>query len=408
MSPKEEFGLSLELSRVCSAISPSPTLAIDAKAKEMAANGRDVVSFCAGEPDFVTPQYIRTAAHEALDMGLTKYTPAAGTLALRQAICDKLLCDNALSYTPSQIVVSNGAKFSIYAALCALLNPGDEVIIPTPCWVSYPEMVRLAGGVPVFVQTKRENNYIAEARDLAPFVTERTKVLLINTPGNPTGAVFSRDQLREIAKLAVARGFYVISDEIYEKLIYDGERHVSIASFSEAIKEQTLVVNGVSKTYAMTGWRIGYAAGPKALVKAMSAFQGHATSGANSIAQAAAAEALRNGREEIAGMLAEFGRRRDLIHGLINQIDGVSARKPQGAFYVMMNISALIGKRCGDEVIDGSETFASLLLDRAHVAVVPARAFGSDEHVRLSYAVSREQIEKGIARIAGFVGSLTD
>ena len=274
--PQAEGGvlLSLELSRVCSAISPSPTLAIDAKAKEMAANGRDVVSFCAGEPDFVTPQYIRTAAHEALDMGMTKYTPAAGTLELRQAICDKLLCDNALSYKPSQIVVSNGAKFSIYAALCAILNPGDEVIVPTPCWVSYPEMIRLAGGVPVLVPSSKEKNYVTEARDLAPYVTERTKALLINSPGNPTGTVWSRDQLREIAKLAVARGFYVISDEIYEKLIYDGEQHTSIASFGEAIYNQTIVINGVSKAYAMTGWRIGYAAAPMEIAKAMNALPG--------------------------------------------------------------------------------------------------------------------------------------
>ena len=398
----------LSLSDRCLQIAPSVTFAIDSRAKALRAKGVDVVGFGVGEPDFDTPLYIRQAAQRAMDEGKTHYTPVAGTMELREQVVRKLKEDNGLDYTPDQVIVSNGAKQSLFMALCAMLNPGDEVLIPAPCWVSYPEMVRMAGGVPVLVQGCEEDSFVVDAGQLEPFVSERTKALILNTPNNPNGCVYPEETLRGIAELAVSRGFYVISDEIYEKLIYDGERHVSIASFSEAIKEQTLVVNGVSKTYAMTGWRIGYAAGPKALVKAMSAFQGHATSGANSIAQAAAAEALRNGREEIAGMLAEFGRRRDLIHGLINQIDGVSARKPQGAFYVMMNISALIGKRCGDEVIDGSETFASLLLDRAHVAVVPARAFGSDEHVRLSYAVSREQIEKGIARIAGFVGSLTD
>ena len=398
----------LSLSDRCLQIAPSVTFAIDSRAKALRAKGVDVVGFGVGEPDFDTPLYIRQAAQRAMDEGKTHYTPVAGTMELREQVVRKLKEDNGLDYAPDQVIVSNGAKQSLFMALCAMLNPGDEVLIPAPCWVSYPEMVRMAGGVPVLVQGREEDSFVVGARQLEPFVSERTKALILNTPNNPNGCVYPEETLRGIAELAVSRGFYVISDEIYEKLIYDGEKHVSIASFSEAIKEQTLVVNGVSKTYAMTGWRIGYAAGPKALVKAMSAFQGHATSGANSIAQAAAAEALRNGREEIAGMLAEFGRRRDLIHGLINQIDGVSARKPQGAFYVMMNISALIGKRCGDEVIDGSETFASLLLDRAHVAVVPARAFGSDEHVRLSYAVSREQIEKGIARIAGFVGSLTD
>lgn len=401
--------MSLELSRVCSAISPSPTLAIDAKAKEMAANGRDVVSFCAGEPDFVTPQYIRTAAHEALDMGLTKYTPAAGTLALRQAICDKLLCDNALSYTPAQIVVSNGAKFSIYAALCALLNPGDEVIIPTPCWVSYPEMVRLAGGVPVFVQTKRENNYIAEARDLAPFVTERTKVLLINTPGNPTGAVFSRDQLREIAKLAVARGFYVISDEIYEKLIYDGEQHTSIASFGEAIYNQTIVINGMSKAYAMTGWRIGYAAAPLAVAKAMGSLQSQIASGSNSIAQYASVRALTapEGAEEIEKMRTAYDARRRHIVERLNAIPGIRCMMPKGAFYAMMDVSGLFGLRDGDVEITDSMTLAAQLLEHADVAVVPGKAFCTEGYCRMSYATSMESIDRGIDRIERFVASLT-
>ena len=402
--------MSLELSRVCSAISPSPTLAIDARAKEMASSGRDVVSFCAGEPDFITPQYIRTAAHEALDMGLTKYTPAAGTLQLRQAICDKLLCDNALSYNPSQIVVSNGAKFSIYAALCAIINPGDEVIIPTPCWVSYPEMVRLVGGVPVLVQGTREKNYVTEARDLAPYVTEKTKALLINTPGNPTGAVWKRDQLREIAKLAVARGFYVISDEIYEKLIYDGEQHTSIASFGEAIYNQTIVINGVSKSYAMTGWRIGYAAAPMQIAKVMSSLQSQVASGSNAIAQYACVEALTSfkGVTAVENMRQQYDRRRKYMVSRLNAMEGVHCNMPKGAFYAMMDITKLFGKYYGYVQVNDSMTFAELLLENADVAVVPGSAFCSEGFCRLSYATSLENIQRGLIRIAAFVDAMTD
>ncbi len=402
--------MSLELSRVCSAISPSPTLAIDAKAKDMAMSGRDVVSFCAGEPDFVTPQYIRTAAHEALDMGLTKYTPAPGTLTLRQAICDKLLCDNALSYSPSQIVVSNGAKFSIYAALCAILNPGDEVLVPTPCWVSYPEMIRLAGGVPVLVPGTREKNYVTEARDLAPYVTEKTKALMINTPGNPTGAVWRRDQLREIAKLAVARGFYVIADEIYEKLVYDDEQHVSIASFGEAIYNQTIVINGMSKAYAMTGWRIGYAAAPQPIAKIMSSMQSQVASGSNAIAQYASVEALTSfkGVTAVENMRQQYDRRRKYMVSRLNAMPGVHCNMPKGAFYAMMDISDLFGKYYGYVQVNDSMTFAEQLLENADVAVVPGSAFCSEGFCRLSYATSLENIQRGLVRIAAFVDAMTD
>ncbi len=402
--------MSLELSRLCSAISPSPTLAIDARAKEMKANGRDIISFCAGEPDFVTPQYIRTAAHEALDMGLTKYTPTPGTMELRQAICDKLLCDNALSYTPQQIVVSNGAKFSIYAALCAILNPGDEVLIPTPCWVSYPEMVRLAGGVPVLVPGVRENNYIPEARDLVPYVTEKTKALLINTPGNPTGSVWSRDQLREVAKLAIARKFYVISDEIYEKLVYDGEQHVSIASFGQAIYDQTIVVNGVSKAYAMTGWRIGYAAAPLPIAKIMSSLQSQVASGSNAIAQYACVEALTSfkGVSQVEQMRQQYDRRRKYMVSRLNAMEGVCCNMPKGAFYAMMDISQLFGKYYGYVQVNDSMTFAELLLENADVAIVPGSAFCSEGFCRLSYATSLENIQHGLVRISAFVDAMTD
>ena len=397
----------LTLSERTLAISPSVTLVIDSRAKQLRAEGMDVIGFSAGEPDFCTPEYINDAGKFAIDAGITRYTPVAGTLDLRQKICDKFFHDNGVEYTPAEIIVSSGAKQSLFTAFSAILNPGDEVLVPSPCWLSYPEMIRMAGGTPVMIHGREENNFVVTAEMMRPYVNERTKALIINSPNNPNGCVWNHDELQAIADLAVECGFYVISDEIYEKLIYDDEKHYCMSSFGPEIKKQCIVINGVSKTYAMTGWRIGYAAGPKALVKAMSAFQGHATSGANSIAQAAAAEALRNGRAEIASMVAEFGHRRDLITRLINEIDGVSTKKPQGAFYVMMNISQLIGKRCGGVVIDGSETFAGLLLDQAHVAVVPAKAFGSDVHVRLSYAVSREQIEKGIARIGEFVRSLS-
>lgn len=401
--------MSLEISRVCGAISPSPTLAIDARAKEMRAEGRDVVSFCAGEPDFVTPAYIRNAAHEALDMGLTKYTPAAGTLELRRAICDKLLRDNGLSYTPAQVIVSNGAKFSIFASLRAILNPGDEVIIPTPCWVSYPEMVRIAEGVPVFVPGAPEKNFVTEARDIEPYVTERTKALILNSPNNPNGCIWNREQLEGIAKLAVERGFYVISDEIYEKLIYDGEEHVSIASLGEDIFAQTITINGMSKAYAMTGWRIGYTAGPLHVIKAMNSLQSQVASGSNAIAQYASVRALTapEGPGEIERMRRAYDERRRHIVKRLNAIPGIRCMMPKGAFYAMMDVSGVLGMMCGDVEITDSMTFAAKLLEHADVAVVPGSAFCTEGFCRMSYATSMENIDKGVDRIERFVASLT-
>ncbi len=395
--------MALSLSDRCLKIAPSVTLAIDSKAKAMKAQGVDVVGFGAGEPDFNTPEYIRDAAKRALDEGITKYTPVAGTVALREQIAKKLLEDNGLSYSVNEIIVSSGAKHSLFNALSAIVNPGDEVLIPSPCWVSYPEIVRMVGGVPVFVEAKEEDNFIVTAEALASHVTDRTKALILNSPNNPCGSVIPTPRLEEIARLAVEKQFFVISDEIYEKLIYDGRKHVSIASLGEDIKQQTIVVNGVSKSYAMTGWRIGYIAAPQYLVKAMTSFQSHATSNPNSIAQYSAAEALMNGKEYIRTMVAEFEERRCLMHKLINEIDGLSANLPEGAFYIMMNISKLIGKSYKGQKITGSGSFAELLLSSQCVAVVPANAFGSDIHVRLSYAVSRDRIERGLARIAEFV-----
>ena len=400
------FKMALTISEKCKNIHPSVTLAIDARAKQLRAMGLDVIGFGAGEPDFDTPDYIKSAARDALDAGMTKYTPVAGTVELRTEIQQKLLRDNGLDYEIADIIVSNGAKQCLFNALSAILNPGDEVLLPSPCWVSYPEMVRMAGGVPVMVKGDEANGFLVDADALRPFITERTKALILNSPNNPNGSVWPRALLEGIAALAVEKQFYVISDEIYEKLIYDGERHVSIASLGDAIRAQTIVVNGVSKSYAMTGWRIGYAAGPKAVIRAMTAFQSHSTSNPNSIAQHAAAVALTNGEKFMHESLMEFDARRRLMHRLISEIPGLSATLPKGAFYMMLNISALIGKSLNGRTIGGSDDFAEMLLESQRVAVVPANAFGDDRYVRLSYATSREKITLGLARIAEFVKEL--
>ncbi len=396
----------LQISNRCRSISPSPTLVIDSKAKAMKKKGIDVVGFGAGEPDFDTPEYIRNAAKAALDKGMTRYTPSSGTLELRTAICEKLKRDNGLEYEPDQIVVSNGAKHSLFNICQTILDPGDEVIIPEPFWVSYPELVQIAGGVPVMVHGHEENDFLVSADDMKPYITPRTKAIILNSPNNPNGCVWPREMLEDIARLAVENQLFVISDEIYEKLVYDDEKHVSIASLGEEIKAQTFVVNGFSKAYAMTGWRLGYCAGPTNVMKAVGALQSHATSNPNSIAQYAGYVALSGGDDIIAAMVAEFDRRRKHIVSRINAIPGLSCRMPKGAFYVMMNISELIGAAQGDKVIRSSTDFAELLLENAKVAVVPGLGFGSDMHVRLSYATSMENIDRGLDRIAQFVGSL--
>ena len=400
------FKMALTISEKCRNIHPSVTLAIDARAKQLRAMGLDVIGFGAGEPDFDTPHYIKSAARDALDAGMTKYTPVAGTVELRTEIQQKLLRDNGLDYELADIIVSSGAKQCLFNALSAILDPGDEVLLPSPCWVSYPEMVRMAGGVPVMVKGDEANGFLVDADALRPHVTERTKALILNSPNNPSGSVCSRALLEGIAALAVEKQFYVISDEIYEKLIYDGEAHVSIASLGDEIRAQTIVVNGVSKSYAMTGWRIGYAAGPKPVIRAMTAFQSHSTSNPNSIAQHAAAVALTNGEKFMHDSLVEFDARRRLMHQLISEIPGLSAALPKGAFYMMLNISALIGKSLNGRAIRGSDDFAEMLLESQKVAVVPARAFGDDRYVRLSYATSRDKITLGLARIAEFVKEL--
>ena len=397
----------LTLSERALAISPSVTLSVDARAKQLRAEGVDVIGFSAGEPDFNTPEYINDAGKFAIDAGITRYTPVAGTLDLREKICEKFRHDNGVDYTPAEIIVSNGAKQSLFIALCAMLNPGDEVLLPSPCWVSYPEMIRMAGGTPVMIHGCEENNFVVTADMMRPYVTERTKALILNSPNNPNGCVWSRQELADIAALAVECGFYVISDEIYEKLIYDDEKHYCMASFGPEIKKQCIVVNGVSKTYAMTGWRIGYAAGPANIIKAMSAFQSHAASNANSIAQYATEAAISGEGKEVADMVRAFDERRKLMCELVNDVPGLAADLPHGAFYMMMDMRGVLGKRCGDTVIDSSNTFASLLLERKCVAVVPGEAFGAPGFARLSYAVGEEKIREGVRRMAEFVASLT-
>lgn len=392
------------ISKKASGVSPSPTLAIDSKFKEMRANGEDVVGFGAGEPDFDTPKYIKDAAIAAINEGFTKYTPAAGTLELRKAVAKKFLKDNGLSYEPSNIVISNGAKHSLVNAFMAICNPGDEVIVPAPFWVSYTEMIKLADGVPVIVNASEESDFKVTVEDLEKARTEKTKAIIINSPSNPTGMIYTKEELKAIADFAVKNNIYVISDEIYEKLIYEGE-HVSIASFNDEIKNLTIVINGVSKTYAMTGWRIGFAAANDKIAKAMANIQSHAASNPNSIAQAATVAALEGGDEEIEKMRCEFMKRRDFMVDEINKIEGVSCKKPQGAFYIMMNISELIGRQYYGEVINNADDFAQNFLKVARVAVVPGTGFGAPEYVRWSYATSVENITEGLSRLKKFLGN---
>lgn len=398
--------MSLSISHRCQNIAPSLTLAIDARAKEMQAQGLPVIGFGAGEPDFETPAFIGEAAGEAIRQGMTRYTPVPGTLELRQAICEKLKRDNDLSYTPADIIVSSGAKHSLYTIFQAILDPGDEVLIPTPCWVSYPEMVRMAGGVPVFVPGDESTAFIPTGEAIAARVSPRTKAIIITSPSNPNGSVWSRGQLQYVADLAVSHPFFVVSDEIYEKLLYDGLRHLSIAQLGESVKNQTLVVNGLSKAYAMTGWRIGYTAGPRQVIQAMTTFQSQATSNANSIAQHAGAVALRGDQGCVEEMRREFERRRNDMVEKINAIPGLSCIKPQGAFYIMMNIKGILGKSAGGRAIESSLDFAEMLLAEKQVALVPGAAFEAEGFCRLSYAISLPAIQEGLRRIEAFVKSL--
>ena len=389
-----------------SMISPSLTLAISAKAKAMKQAGESVVSFGVGEPDFNTPDHIIESAKKALDAGQTKYTPSSGLLPLRKAICEKFKKDNGLDYEPSQIIVSNGAKHSIFNACYAILDEGDEVIIPAPYWLTYPEVVKVCGGVPKYLYCKKENKFKFSAEELKAAITPKTKMLIFNSPSNPTGAVYNEEEVRAIAKVCEEAGIFVLSDEIYEKLCYNGVKPFSIAACSEAMKDLTITINGVSKSYAMTGWRIGYLAAPKDVAKAIDSFQSHATSNASSISQYATLEALNSPEEDMQKMVKVFDGRRAKILKLIEKIDGVTGVEPDGAFYVMLVVNGLYGKKYGDKVIDGSIAFADALLEGEKVATIPGISFGADDCIRLSYALSEADIEEGLARIARFVSEL--
>ena len=393
------------ISEKASRIKPSPTLAIDSKYKEMRANGEDAVGFGVGEPDFDTPQYIKEAAIAAMMAGKTKYTAAAGTPELRKAVADKFLRENGISYKPSQIVVSNGAKHSLMNTFLAILDEGDEVLLPSPYWVSYPEMVKLADGVPVVVKTSEKSNFKASAKDFEKVLTSKTKAIILNSPSNPTGMVYTEEEIREIADFAVKNDLYVISDEVYEHLIYEG-KHISIASLGEEIKKRTITINGASKTYAMTGWRIGYAAANDEIAKAMASIQSHGASNPNSIAQAAAVAALSGGLDEVYKMREEFRKRRDYFVSAINETDGVSCLKPNGAFYIMMNLDGILGKSLGSEVINNADDFARLLLESQKVAVVSGTGFDAPNYVRWSYAVDIDSIKKGVERLREFLKML--
>lgn len=399
------ISMALTLSNKAQAVKPSSTLAITAKAKELMSKGIDVVGFGAGEPDYNTPDNICDAAIKAIHDGFTKYTPAEGTLELRKAVCDKFLNFNKISYEPSQIVVSNGGKHSLTNVFEAICNPGDEVIILSPYWLSYPEIVKLADGVPVFVRGEKSNNYKVTAAQIEAACTEKTKALILNSPSNPSGMIYTREELEAIAEVAVRKDFYVVSDEMYEHLIYEGEA-ISIASLGEEIYKRTITCSGVAKSYSMTGWRIGFTGSSKEIAKLMASVQSHQTSNPNSIAQKAALEALTGPQESVSVMHAEFKKRRDFMVERIGGIGNISALTPQGAFYMFVDISRLLDKEYKGEKVSDVDKLAKILIEEYNVAVIPCADFGFADHIRLSYAISMEQIEKGLDRIEKLVEEL--
>ncbi len=398
--------MSLELSKKAAAVKPSSTLAITAKAKELKAAGKDVVGFGAGEPDFDTPENICNVAIQAIKDGFTKYTPASGIVELKKAVCEKFKKFNGLEYTPEQIVISNGGKHSLTNIFTVLLNPGDEVIIPAPFWLSYPEIVKLANGVPVILKMTEKENYKLTAEALEKAITEKTKAVVINTPNNPTGSIYTEEELRAIADVVVKHDIYVVADEMYEYLVYDGEKHVSIASFGKEIYDRTITCSGLAKSYAMTGWRIGYTGSSPEIAKMMGSVQSHQTSNPNSIAQKAAVEALTGPQDSVAMMCTEFDKRRKYIYERVSKLPHVKAVEPKGAFYLFVDAGDVIGKVHKGETVDSISKMADILINEYNTAVVPCGDFGFDTHIRLSYAISLEQIEKGIDRIESFLKTL--
>ncbi len=396
----------MKLAERIARIKPSETLAITAKTNALRAQGRDVIGFGAGEPDFDTPVNIKNAAIKAIEGGFTKYTPVTGTDELKDAIVIKLKQDNSLDYKRSQIVVSCGAKHTLYNLAQALFEEGDEVIIPSPYWVSYPDIVVLAGASPVYVTTDEKDGFKMKPQQLSSAISERTRAVIINSPSNPTGAAYSPDELKSLAKVLLDKDILVITDDIYEKIFYADFAFANIASAEERIKDKTIVVNGVSKTYAMTGWRIGYAACSEEIAGAVNKIQSQSTSNPTSIAQKAALEAISGDQSAVPQMVNEFSKRRDFIVGALNAIDGIKCFSPEGAFYVFPNVSGVYGRAFQGKKITNSAEFIDFLLDEANVAAVPGAAFGSDDHIRLSYATSMKNIEEGIRRIKNAVSKL--
>lgn len=394
------------LSERAKKIKPSPTLAMDAKAKALKAEGLDIVNFGVGEPDFDTPDHVKEAAIKAIKDGFTKYTPVGGIDELKDAIIEKFKKDNNIQYARENILISCGAKHSLYNIAQAVYGPGDEVIIPSPYWVSYPDQVLLNDATPVFIKTYEEDSFMLNPDALAAKITPKTKALILNSPSNPTGFTYDKQTIEDIAEIAVKNNIYIISDEIYEKLVYDGTKHISIASLDKEIKEKTIVVNGLSKSHAMTGWRIGYAAGPKDIIKAMTNIQSQSTSNPTSIAQKASVAALTGPQDFISMMHAEFDKRRRFLIEELNSIEGVSCPKPTGAFYAFPNMSKLYGKSAGERKINSSLDMAMYLLEDANVALVHGEVFGDDNYIRISYATSMANIKKGLDSIKKAVSKL--
>lgn len=398
--------MSLHLSDIAQSITPSATLGLNATVALLRSQGVDVISLGAGEPDFDTPAHIRKAAKEAIDAGKTRYTDVSGIPALREAVAEHIYAHKHLRYTPDEIIVSSGAKQAIVLALQAILNPGDEVILPSPYWISYTEMIKIAGGRPVCISTVPETDFLPTADQLAAAVTERTRAIIINSPNNPTGTIWPRELLAAAAELARKHDLFIISDEIYEDLCYDGYTHISPAQISDDAKQRTILVSGFSKAYAMTGWRMGYASGPRFAIKAMVALQSHTTGNPNSVTQYAALTALTAPQDCVIDMAHSFARRRTLLLFLLAQNSLKPGVMPKGAFYMLLDVRAYLGKKCGDEIIDSDGKFAQLLLENGHVAVIPGTPFGAEGFVRLSYAVNDVQITEAVRRIAAFVQNL--
>lgn len=392
-----------ELSKLALAIQPSTTMAIDTMFKQMKAEGQDVIGFGAGEPDFPTPDYIKEAGIQAIRNNDTRYTPSVGTIELRKAICQRLKEDCGVDYDFKEVAVSNGAKPCVYVALRALVNPGDEVILPAPYWVSYIELIRMVGGVPVIVEASEEEGFKITPEKLAAAITPKTKCMILNNPSNPTGMMYNRQELEAIAKLCVEKDIYVISDEIYYRLVYDKGEFVSLAAISPEIKERTLLINGVSKSYAMTGWRIGYVAAPAPIAKVIGNYLGHCTGSPSAISQKASALALSASQDSIEEMRRAFEARRNYMVERMNQIEGVSCIKPEGAFYVMMNVEKIFGQKLFGTVIQNADDFGSLFLTHGKVAVVPGTGFGAPNFIRWSYATSMDNIKEGLNRLEKFL-----